>query len=86
MKHFVRVIIAASSLLAIALLSFCGGSGGSGRQAPLAITTASLPNGTSLTPYSQAIRASGGVGPYTWTVDVGQLPHSLALVRPPPIR
>jgi len=79
MKHFVRVIIAASSLLGIALFSFCGGSGGSRRPAPLVITTASLPNGSSLAPYNQTIQASGGVGPYTWTVDAGQLPHNLAL-------
>jgi len=52
--------------------------GGSFQQStpPLMITTASLPNGTSETPYSQEIQASGGVAPFTWSVSTGTLPHN----------
>jgi hypothetical protein len=45
----------------------------------LTVTTPSLPNGTSGTPYSQAIQASGGVAPYSWAVSAGALPHNLSL-------
>ena len=38
-----------------------------------------MPNGTLYVPYSQAIRSSGGVAPFTWTVTAGALPHNLAL-------
>ena len=44
----------------------------------LQITTASLPAGTVGTPYSQALAASGGTPPYTWTVS-GDLPAGLSL-------
>jgi hypothetical protein len=63
-------------LCGVCLLSGCG-SGSS--VAPLVITTASLPNGTSELNYSQTIQASGGVAPFTWTVSSGTLPHNLAL-------
>lgn len=46
---------------------------------PLAITTAtSLPAGTVGTSYSQALAASGGIGPYTWSGGQG-LPAGLTL-------
>jgi hypothetical protein len=45
----------------------------------LTIAPAALPNGTSETPYSQTIQASGGVAPFNWTVSAGALPHNLAL-------
>jgi trimeric autotransporter adhesin len=58
------------------LLSGCGG----GQSSPsLTISTASLPNGTLEIPYSQAIQARGGVGPFTWTVSAGALPQNLTL-------
>src|SRR6266567_4218926 len=67
--------------MAIGLLSRCGG-GQDPLQPPtqtLVIVTASLPNGTAETAYSQTIQASGGVAPYTWTVTAGTLPHNLSL-------
>jgi uncharacterized repeat protein (TIGR01451 family) len=42
------------------------------------ITTTSLPNGTEGVPYSQALSASGGTTPYTWTLTAGALPAGLS--------
>lgn len=47
--------------------------------APLQITTLSLAGGTHLVAYSQTIRATGGVGQYTWTRVSGTLPTGLTL-------
>jgi hypothetical protein len=47
--------------------------------AALAITTATLPNGTVGTPYSQALAATGGTAPFTWSVSTGALPTGLTL-------
>jgi hypothetical protein len=46
---------------------------------PLQITTPSLPNGTNNVAYSQALTASGGQPPYSWTNVSGALPPGLAL-------
>ncbi len=43
------------------------------------ITTASLPDGTLNTGYSQDVLASGGTTPYTWTLLSGTLPTGLTL-------
>ena len=43
------------------------------------VTTATLPNGIVGTAYSQALAASAGTTPYTWSVSVGVLPGGLAL-------
>jgi hypothetical protein len=40
----------------------------------VAITTATLPNGTVKTGYSALVKASGGGTPYTWAVVSGKLP------------
>jgi len=45
----------------------------------LAITTASLPAGTTGAAYSQTLQASGGVPSYTWAVTTGSLPAGLSL-------
>ena len=47
--------------------------------APLAIVTASLPNGQAGVTYSQTLQASGGVTPYEWTLTAGSLPTGLTL-------
>src|SRR5260370_16368141 len=44
--------------------------------APLAIVTATLPNGTVQSTYSSTLQASGGTTPYTWSVT-GALPTGL---------
>jgi plastocyanin domain-containing protein len=46
---------------------------------PLAVTTVSLPGATVGEAYSQALAASGGTSPYTWSVQGGSLPSGLAL-------
>src|ERR1022692_1974356 len=46
---------------------------------PLGITTSSLPAGTVGVAYSQALGATGGSPPYSWTVASGTLPAGLSL-------
>ena len=48
-------------------------------ETPLAITTVSLPVGTAGTVYSQALAASGGTAPYTWSTTSGAVPPGLTL-------
>ncbi len=45
----------------------------------LSITTASLPTGTTHSPYNATLAAIGGVTPYTWTITAGSLPGGLQL-------
>jgi hypothetical protein len=46
---------------------------------PLSINTKSLPAGTVNVVYGATLQASGGVGPYTWTITMGTLPANLTL-------
>ncbi len=48
-------------------------------NAPLTITTNSLPPGTQNVAYSATLTASGGVTPYTWLLASGNLPAGLSL-------
>lgn len=45
----------------------------------VAVTTASLPNGTVGTSYSATLSATGGTPPYSWIVSSGSLPSGLTL-------
>jgi hypothetical protein len=45
----------------------------------LSVSTASLPNGTVGTAYSQQLQSSGGTAPIRWSVRVGTLPAGLTL-------
>ncbi len=47
--------------------------------APLAITTATLPNGTAGAAYSATVTSSGGTAPVSFSVSSGALPPGLAL-------
>ncbi len=46
---------------------------------PLAITTASLPDGAIGVVYRQTLEATGGRAPYTWRLAVGSLPPGVSL-------
>lgn len=48
-------------------------------DAPLVLSTSSLANGTVGTAYSQALTATGGKTPYSWTINSGTLPVGLTL-------
>src|SRR5439155_21062084 len=45
----------------------------------LSITSKALLNGTKGSMYSEAVYAAGGIAPYTWSVQSGQLPLGLNL-------
>jgi Abnormal spindle-like microcephaly-assoc'd, ASPM-SPD-2-Hydin len=60
------------------VFAHCGGGPTQHSISPT-ITTASLPNSTVETPYSQPIQASGGVAPFHWAVSAGALPNNVAL-------
>ena len=45
----------------------------------LVITTSSLPAGQPQTPYAAQLGATGGTGPYSWSVSSGNLPAGLTL-------
>ena len=64
------------------LVSACGNDGERrrpGGAGSLAITTATLPDGTVGQVYSLALAAKGGQTPYTWTVSAGSPPSGIAL-------
>jgi hypothetical protein len=77
MTSTLRKYLAVSSLFLALALTNCGEN--DQPIQPLMITTASLPNGTAWVAYEQTIRATGGVGPFTWTVTAGALPHNVLL-------
>jgi hypothetical protein len=45
----------------------------------ITLSPSTLPPGTTQTPYSQSVTASGGTTPYTYTVASGALPNGLSL-------
>jgi len=47
--------------------------------AAVSVTTAALPGGAVGTPYSQALAASGGIPPYSWSIAGGTLPACLSI-------
>jgi hypothetical protein len=48
-------------------------------QAPVTITSSTLPTGTINQAYSQQLAASGGTGSYTWSLVTGTLPSGIIL-------
>ncbi|MEM1025699.1 MAG: Ig domain-containing protein [Myxococcota bacterium] len=48
-------------------------------SALLEITTSSLPDGATALPYAATLQATGGVEPFTWSIDAGALPDGLML-------
>jgi len=71
--------VAAGTVTISAALSGVTGRTTLAVQAPLAITTNSLPNGTANMAYSAPLAASGGTSPYTWSITSGSLPPGLTL-------
>jgi hypothetical protein len=78
------------AILTVLLLAACdgggtgstlpGGSGGGGNPALLAVVTSEMPNAIQSGYYYAQIRATGGTGPYTWTLN-GILPTGLSLTQ-----
>ena len=82
MKGFKPVPLVGLGLIFCALLleSACGGSTPQNGPAALNILTSSpLPTAAEGDLYMQGLVASGGLQPYTWTVDSGALPTGLTL-------
>ena len=77
MKRLQRSTIFALCLVSAVVLSTCGVTNQAVR--PLAISPASLPNGTLATLYRQTIQVGGGVAPFNWSL-IGELPNNLQLV------
>ncbi|MFI4879949.1 MAG: beta strand repeat-containing protein [Steroidobacterales bacterium] len=50
-----------------------------GDPAPFAVTTSVLPAAQAGSPYSVTLQASGGTGPYAWSLIAGTLPQGLLL-------
>ena len=46
---------------------------------PISITSMSLPDASSGSPYSANLEATGGTSPYTWSITAGSLPTGLTL-------
>jgi hypothetical protein len=76
-KRLQRSTIFALCLVSAVVLSTCGVTNQAVR--PLAISPASLPNGTLATLYRQTIQVGGGVAPFNWSL-IGELPNNLQLV------
>jgi len=67
------------ALLVASVLLVAGWNGMKLNAAGLAITTASQIGATVGTAFSQTFAASGGISPYTWSVQSGTLPSGLSL-------
>jgi uncharacterized protein (TIGR02145 family) len=80
-KLFGMVVLIISIILALSFTA-CpdggGGGGGGGTGTAPTITTASLPDGTAGTAYSQTLMATGDT-PITWNIESGALPGGLTL-------
>jgi mono/diheme cytochrome c family protein len=80
-----RIILANLMMLAVCMISACGGSDNNGFFFPIATTfeintSSPLAAGTVGTAYSQTLAANNGTTPYTWTLASGStLPAGLGL-------
>jgi len=78
---FARKVCFLISLIILISLIGCSSSSSSDNDPPagLAITTSTLPQGTTGVGYSATIGASGGTAPYTYALTSGALPDGLSL-------
>ena len=60
-------------------VAFSASASGGGGGTALKVGTASLPNASQSVAYSQALTATGGTSPYSWSVSSGTLPTGLSL-------
>ena len=72
-------VSAGTTTISATLSGVSGSTGLTVQAAPLSITTASLPNGTVGAAYSATLAATGGTGPYSWSMVSGSLPSGLTL-------
>jgi putative cell wall-binding protein len=70
------VLVIAAAVVALVLAALPASPA---QAATLAVTTTSVPTGVVGTAYTQALAATGGTSPYTWTVTTGTLPAGLSL-------
>ena len=70
--------LALASCLCV-LLSACAGTRPPNPVEALNIANSSLPDADVQSPYTATLVPSGGLGPYTWTLDSGTLPPGLTL-------
>ena len=61
------------------LMTACGGRAPQNGPSGLFVATSTLQNGVAGDTYSQTLFATGGLPPYTWSVDSGSLPVGLSL-------
>jgi hypothetical protein len=62
------------------LVTGCGGGGNTPPPTPVSITTSTLTQGTTNTAYNATLAATGGTGPYSWSLASGSsLPAGLTL-------
>lgn len=61
------------------VLTFSSPAGSEAVKIPLVITTEYLSAGIKGTSYSQRLQATGGIKPYTWSIESGSMPGGLSL-------
>src|ERR1039457_6363563 len=71
--------LALSLCLYVLLMSACGSSHPPNGPGALNIANSTLPQGVVLSAYSVTLVPTGGLGPYTWTLNSGALPPGLTL-------
>ena len=83
-----RLVLLLGMAASLLDLSACGGTGTptpiptpTPTPSALSIVTTILPGATLGTSYSQTLKVTGGIQPYTWAVTTGSLPAGLTLNR-----
>ncbi len=71
--------VALSLCAYVLLLTACGSSHPPNGPGALNIANASVPDGVVQSPYNTTLVPTGGMGPYTWTLNSGALPPGLTL-------
>lgn len=83
MRWMLLAVLAGFAIFMVACAEGGGAPGtsaaGGGTPGGLAISTATLPSGTTGAAYSATLAASGGSAPFTWSLSSGALPAGLSL-------